>query len=92
MDSSVKKENYDLVLYRLEQIERKLDVMSRNYVTKEEFDEFKQGYNDLLKFNELAEKFLNQNKRNKKWTKCKTRIKEILKNISFKWTSKICIK
>jgi hypothetical protein len=30
---AVKKENYDLVLYRLEQIERKLDVMSKNYVT-----------------------------------------------------------
>ena len=41
MATSVKKENYDLVLYRLEQIERKLDVMSKNYVTKEEFDDFK---------------------------------------------------
>jgi hypothetical protein len=49
MDSSVKKENYDLVLYRLEQIERKLDVMSRNYVTKEEFDEFKQDMHRELK-------------------------------------------
>lgn len=32
------KENYDLVLYRLEQIEKKLDTMSKNYVTKEEFE------------------------------------------------------
>jgi len=46
--ATVKKENYDLVLYRLEQIERKLDVMSRNYVTKDEFEEFKQDmYREL---------------------------------------------
>jgi hypothetical protein len=35
------KENYELVLYRLDQIDRKLDSISRHYVTKEEFDEFK---------------------------------------------------
>lgn len=46
---AVKKENYDLVLYRLEQIERKLDVMSKNYVTKDEFDEFKQDMHRELK-------------------------------------------
>lgn len=49
MPASVKKENYDLVLYRLEQIEKKLDVMSRNYVTKEEFDEFKSDVHKELK-------------------------------------------
>jgi hypothetical protein len=46
---AAKKENYDLVLYRLEQIERKLDVMSRNYVTKDEFEEFKQDMHRELK-------------------------------------------
>ena len=35
------KENYDLVLYRLEQIEKKIDSMSRNYVTKDEFEAFR---------------------------------------------------
>lgn len=49
MATSVKKENYDLVLYRLEQIEKKLDVMSRNYVTKEEFEDFKQDMHRELK-------------------------------------------
>lgn len=49
MATSVKKENYDLVLYRLEQIERKLDVMSKNYVTKEEFDDFKSDVHRELK-------------------------------------------
>lgn len=47
--TATKKENYDLVLYRLEQIERKLDVMSRNYVTKEEFEEFKSDVHRELK-------------------------------------------
>lgn len=32
------KENYELLLYRLDQIDRKLDEMSKNYVTKEEHD------------------------------------------------------
>jgi len=36
-----KKENYELVLYRLDQIDKKLDSISKHYVTKEEFDEFK---------------------------------------------------
>lgn len=35
------KENYELVLYRLDQIDRKLDVMSKNYVTKDEFEAFR---------------------------------------------------
>ena len=35
------KENYELVLYRLDQIDKKLDSISKHYVTKEEFDEFK---------------------------------------------------
>lgn len=37
-----KKENYELVLYRLDQIDRKLDTMSKNYVSKEEFEVFKE--------------------------------------------------
>lgn len=32
------KENYELLLYRLDQIDKKLDEMSKNYVTKEEHD------------------------------------------------------
>jgi len=35
------KENYDLVLYRLEQIEKKIDSMSKNYVTRDEFESFR---------------------------------------------------
>lgn len=35
------KENYELVLYRLDQIDRKLDTMSKNYVSKEEFEAFR---------------------------------------------------
>jgi hypothetical protein len=35
------KENYDLVLYRLEQIEKKIDSMSKNYVTRDEFEAFR---------------------------------------------------
>ena len=31
-----KKENYELVLYRLDQIDKKLDNVTKNYVTKEE--------------------------------------------------------
>lgn len=46
---AVKKENYDLVLYRLEQIEKKLDTMNKNYVTKDEFEEFKQDMHRELK-------------------------------------------
>jgi hypothetical protein len=41
MTPTPKKENYELLLYRLDQIDRKLDEMSKNYVTKQEFDEFK---------------------------------------------------
>ena len=41
MTPTPKKENYELLLYRLDQIDRKLDDMSRNYVTKQEFEEFK---------------------------------------------------
>jgi len=33
-----KKENYELLLYRLDQIDGKLDNMTKNYVTKEEFN------------------------------------------------------
>ena len=36
-----KKENYELVLYRLDQIDKKLDNVTKNYVTKEEFEDFK---------------------------------------------------
>ena len=43
------KENYDLVLYRLEQIEKKLDTMSKNYVTKEEFEAKIDDLEDKLK-------------------------------------------
>lgn len=35
---AAKKENYELVLYRLDQIDRKLDAMSKNYVTNDVFD------------------------------------------------------
>lgn len=41
MTPPAKKENYELLLYRLDQIDRKLDDMSRNYVTKLEFEDFK---------------------------------------------------
>ena len=44
-----KKENYELVLYRLDQIDKKLDVMANNYVTKEEFDDFKISISSQLK-------------------------------------------
>lgn len=33
-----KRENYELVLYRLDQIDKKLDAMSRNYVTNDIFE------------------------------------------------------
>lgn len=49
MATETPKQNYDLVLYRLEQIERKLDVMSKNYVTKDEFEEFKKDMQVELK-------------------------------------------
>lgn len=49
MATETPKQNYDLVLYRLEQIERKLDTMSKNYVTKEEFDDFKSDVHRELK-------------------------------------------
>ena len=44
-----KKENYELVLYRLDQIDKKLDNVTRNYVTKEEFEDFKQMVSGELK-------------------------------------------
>jgi len=44
-----KKENYELVLYRLDQIDKKLDVMANNYVTKEEFEDFKISIASQLK-------------------------------------------
>jgi hypothetical protein len=33
-----KAENWELVLYRLDLIDKKLDTMSKQYVTKEEFE------------------------------------------------------
>jgi predicted transcriptional regulator YheO len=44
-----KKENYELVLYRLDQIDRKLDAMTRNYVTKDEFEAKISDLEDKLK-------------------------------------------
>lgn len=44
-----KKENYELVLYRLDQIDKKLDNVTRHYVTKEEFDDFKQVVNIAIR-------------------------------------------
>ena len=44
-----KKENYELVLYRLDQIDKKLDNVTRNYVTKDEFEDFKQMVSGELK-------------------------------------------
>jgi hypothetical protein len=44
-----KKENYELVLYRLDQIDKKLDNVTKNYVTKEEFEDFKQMVSVELK-------------------------------------------
>ena len=49
------KENYDLVLYRLEQIEKKIDSMSKNYVTRDEFESFR---------DEVRESMQASNKRN----------------------------
>lgn len=49
MATETTKQNYDLVLYRLEQIERKLDTMNKNYVTKDEFEEFKKDMHIELK-------------------------------------------
>lgn len=49
-----KKENYELVLYRLDQIDAKLDAMARNYVTKEEFEGFKEEVRLELKRKNLA--------------------------------------
>jgi hypothetical protein len=46
------KENYDLVLYRLEQIEKKIDSMSKNYVTRDEFE----GFRDEVRENMLFSK------------------------------------
>ena len=51
------KENYELLLYRLDQIDKKLDEMSKNYVTKEEHealrDEVKEEIVMLKKRNHL---------------------------------------
>jgi len=44
-----KKENYELVLYRLDQIDKKLDNVTKNYVTKDEFEDFKQMVSVELK-------------------------------------------
>lgn len=56
MTTQTPKQNYELVLYRLDQIaqqqdeiDRKLDRISRHYVTKEEFDEFKLEVRQELK-------------------------------------------
>lgn len=43
------KENYELVLYRLNQIDKKLDNVTNNYVTKDEFDDFKQIVTSSIK-------------------------------------------
>jgi ABC-type maltose transport system permease subunit len=49
MTPPAKKENYELLLYRLDQIDRKLDEMSKNYVTKLEFEDFKDVVHKELK-------------------------------------------
>lgn len=49
MTPPAKKENYELLLYRLDQIDRKLDEMSNNYVTKLEFEDFKDVVHKELK-------------------------------------------
>ena len=43
------KENYDLVLYRLEQIEKKIDSMSKNYVTRDEFEAFRDEVRESMR-------------------------------------------
>lgn len=50
-----KKENYELILYRLDVIDKKLDVMSKQYVTKEEFEAVREKDRALLA--ELDNKF-----------------------------------
>ena len=49
-----KKENYELLLYRLEQIDKKLDEMTKNYVTKHEFEDFKDVMHAELKRKSFA--------------------------------------
>ena len=49
MTPTPKKENYELLLYRLDQIDRKLDDMSKNYVSKSEFEDFKEVIQNELK-------------------------------------------
>jgi len=49
MTPTAKKENYELLLYRLDQIDRKLDDMSKNYVSKSEFEDFKEVIHNELK-------------------------------------------
>lgn len=41
--------NWELVIYRLEQIERKIDVMREDYVTKDEFEIFQDNIRPELK-------------------------------------------
>lgn len=48
------KENYELVLYRLDQIDSKLDTMRKNYVTKDEFESFKEEVKKDLERRNLA--------------------------------------
>lgn len=55
------KENYELLLFRLDQIDRKLDEMSKNYVTKEEHDALRDEVKQeiaLLKKRNLIDKIL----------------------------------
>lgn len=49
MTPTPKRENYELLLYRLDQIDRKLDDMSKNYVSKSEFEDFKEVIQNELK-------------------------------------------
>lgn len=55
------KENYELLLYRLDQIDKKLDEMSKNYVTKEEHDSLRDEVKEeiaMLKKRNLIDKIL----------------------------------
>lgn len=49
MATKKESENYELLLYRLDEIDKKLDRISRHYVTKEEFDDFKDEVRVQLK-------------------------------------------
>lgn len=50
----VHKENYELVLYRLDEIDRKLDAITKNYVTVSEFEAFREEVKKDLKRKDLA--------------------------------------